>query len=758
MHILQLLPRLEVGGVERGVVDLSAGLVRRGHRVSVVSSGGALIEPLLRAGAMHYTLPVHEKSLTSIWRCIPAVAQLIHETGVDLVHARSRVPGWIGYAAARRRQVPFITTCHGFYRPHVASRVMTWGRTIIVPSEALGRYLIDQFNVPSERLRVIPRGVDLAMFQRAALRPAPTKEPWRIGLVGRMTPLKGHEVAVRALEQLVRQGLRVKLCFLGDAPAGKPQLRQELEQLAKALHVDGAIEWLGTRHDVPAFMASCDVVVAPSVYPESFGRTIIEAQAVGRPVVASRLGGFAEVIEDGVTGLLAKPADSVDLAGAINRLLHNDPLRERIVEAARARVERRYTLEAMTEQTEAVYRDTLGRPRVVVWKLSALGDVVLASPSLRAIRRRYSSSRITLVTGAAVYDLVARCPYVDEVVVYHPDKKDRGLMGQLRFAQRLRRMSFDVSIDLQNSRTTRLMAWLADISVRIGYNRRGGRLLTHPVPLPSVPMSPVAHQAELLRGAGIPLDDESLELWPAPEDEQRVDQLLDEARYDPAKPLVGVHPGGSARWQTKRWDVARWAEVCDRLAAKGYQVIITGDPSEQGLGHELLGLVHTTPIVAIGKTKLLQLACLIRRCHVFLCHDSAPLHLAAAVGTPTVALFGPTDPARHVNPSPKIAIVRKPVFCSPCYSPSCRTITHQCMKLISVDDVMQALAGLPQPPVPGRAASREKATRVSKPRRPRAAPAANGPKPRRTSRARSKPAAPTDREAAPTSQPAQPDA
>src|SRR5438552_12599452 len=103
MHILQLLPRLEVGGVERGVVDLSAGLVRRGHRVTVISSGGALVEPLLRTGAMHYTLPVEKKSLGSILHCIPAVAQIIEETGIDLVHARSRVPGWIGYAAARRR-------------------------------------------------------------------------------------------------------------------------------------------------------------------------------------------------------------------------------------------------------------------------------------------------------------------------------------------------------------------------------------------------------------------------------------------------------------------------------------------------------------------------------------------------------------------------------------------------------------------------------------------------------------------------------
>ena len=114
MHVLQLLPALDVGGVERGVLDLSKGLIARGHRVSVVSSGGSLVERLTALGAMHYRLPVHEKSPAALWSCVPAVAQLIETTGVDLVHARSRVPGWIGFAAARKTRRPFLTTAHGF--------------------------------------------------------------------------------------------------------------------------------------------------------------------------------------------------------------------------------------------------------------------------------------------------------------------------------------------------------------------------------------------------------------------------------------------------------------------------------------------------------------------------------------------------------------------------------------------------------------------------------------------------------------------
>jgi glycosyltransferase involved in cell wall biosynthesis len=248
MHVLQLLPRLDVGGVERGVLDLSAGLIARGQQVTVVSAGGRLVEPLTRLGARHVTLPVHDKSLWSIARCIPRVTRLVRELGVQVIHARSRVPGWIGYGASRRTGVPFITTCHGFYSPHLASRVMAWGRTIIVPSRALGRYIIDRFGAPPERLRVIPRGVDLAAFPLRA--EAPVGEgirPWRIGLVGRVTAIKGHEVALRAVHALRQQGIGAVLRVIGDAPADKPQLRRHLELVAAELSITNAVEWLGVH-------------------------------------------------------------------------------------------------------------------------------------------------------------------------------------------------------------------------------------------------------------------------------------------------------------------------------------------------------------------------------------------------------------------------------------------------------------------------------------------------------------------------------
>ncbi|MBI4342081.1 MAG: lipopolysaccharide heptosyltransferase II [Candidatus Omnitrophica bacterium] len=690
MHVLQLVPSLEVGGVERGVLDLAKGLIARGHRVSVVSSGGTLVEPLTALGAAHHRLPVHEKSLTAMAECVPAVARLIRATGVDVVHARSRVPGWVGFAAARRTQRPFVTTAHGFYAPHPASRVMGWGRRVIVPSASLARYLVERFHVPKDRLRVIPRGVDLSEF---AFQPAPAAHagPWRIGLFGRLSPIKGQEVALHALERLLRKPLPVRLCFVGDAP--EAPLRRTLAALIARLKLEEAVEWLGIRQDVPSLMASMDAVIAPSTYPESFGRSVIEAQAVGRPVIASRIGGMADLVEPERTGLLVPPNDPQALAEAIERMITDEALRHRCVAAARRRVETEWTLDRMVERTLAVYEECLQAPRILIWKLSALGDVILSTPTLRAVRRQFPKAHIALAVGRRAYEAVARCPYLNDLLIYDGKRKDRGIAGQLGFVRRLRQRGFDLSIDLQNSRKTHLWAWLAGIPIRAGYRRKLGWLLNRGVRQPRVVLAPIAHQHYLLTHAGFTPDGERLELWPSPLDEQQALRLLDGLKA-PGGQLVGVHPGGSGRWRTKRWELANWARLCDALAERNVQLVVTGGPEERALAGALSGLTRTPPRVVAGQTSLMELACLIKRCDVFLAHDSSSLHVAAAVGTPTVALFGPTDPQRHLPPSFKGQVIKKDVFCSPCYSPRCRTITHACMRLITVEEVLTAVLGL----------------------------------------------------------------
>ena len=167
MNTLQILPQLNLGGVETAVFDSVKYLVRMGHKTVVVSAGGELLRDLEALGVVHYQLPVHKKSLFTIIKMISRVAEIIKEEKIELVHAHSRVPAWIAYFATRRTKVVFITTCHGYYKRHPFSQVMGWSKRVIAISNVIARHMVDDFAVPYERIRLIPSSVDLEKFKCA---------------------------------------------------------------------------------------------------------------------------------------------------------------------------------------------------------------------------------------------------------------------------------------------------------------------------------------------------------------------------------------------------------------------------------------------------------------------------------------------------------------------------------------------------------------------------------------------------------------
>src|SRR5262245_9889001 len=204
MRILQILPEMNVGGVETGTVDLAKYYVQQGHKSYVISNGGRLVEDLERSGTKHFALPVHKKNLFKMIGLIGKVRDIIVEHKIDIVHARSRVPAWIAYFACRGTDASFVTTCHGYYTNRIFSQIMGWAKLIIVPSEVIGRHMIDDFHVPAESIRRIPRSVDLDRFAGVKKRKR-TGPSNTVAIVGRITPLKGHTYFFEAMARVARR-------------------------------------------------------------------------------------------------------------------------------------------------------------------------------------------------------------------------------------------------------------------------------------------------------------------------------------------------------------------------------------------------------------------------------------------------------------------------------------------------------------------------------------------------------------------------
>ena len=369
--ILQVLPALRSGGVERGTLEIAEAQIAAGFRAIVASAGGEMVPALEALGAKHITLPLTAKTPWAIWRNAAALAALARAEGVALIHARSRAPAWSALIAARRLGLPFVTTYHGAYNEgfpgkRLYNSVMARGDRVIAISHFIADLIRARHGVDEARLRVIPRGVDPRRFDPAlvsAERLAALRAAWGVAegqpiimLPARVTRWKGQMVLVEAMAQLPGDALAL---LVGDA-AERPAFQAELQARIAGLGLQDRVRLVGHATDMPAALMLADVVVHASTDAEAFGRTVIEAQAMARPVIASDLGAPRETVAEGITGWRTPPGDAAALAAALSRALAmTDSERAALGARARAAVLSGYTTAAMQAATMATYRELL---------------------------------------------------------------------------------------------------------------------------------------------------------------------------------------------------------------------------------------------------------------------------------------------------------------------------------------------------------------------------------------------------------------
>jgi glycosyltransferase involved in cell wall biosynthesis len=371
--VLQVLPRLGTGGAERGAIDVAGAIVASGGTAIVASAGGAQIHELTRLGAIHETLPLDSKNPFTVYANIGRIEKLIRRHGAQIVHARSRAPAWSAMIAARRTGAHFVTTFHSTYGLQSGLKrrynaVMTKGERVIAISDFIAGHIRENYDADESRLRVIHRGVDLNRFDPdrvSAERVIQLSRQWRIPdgvpvvmLPGRVTRRKGHDLLVEAMALLKGRELR---CLMVGPEEGRGTFRREIEAMSERLGVSTRVQFTGECRDMPAAYMLADVVVAASSTPEAFGRVIAEAQAMGRPVVATDHGGAREQLSGGRMAWLTPLGSAAALAQAIDEAL-SLPVAERelLAPAAIANVRVRFTKDAMCTRTLLVYRELVG--------------------------------------------------------------------------------------------------------------------------------------------------------------------------------------------------------------------------------------------------------------------------------------------------------------------------------------------------------------------------------------------------------------
>lgn len=373
--VLQVVPTLVTGGAERGCIDMALALADAGGVPLVASQGGPMVRELDRAGIRHITLPLASKNPLVIRRNARRLEAIIREAGVDIVHARSRAPAWSAWLACRRTGARYMTTFHAPYNfssglKRWYNSVMARGERIIAISDFIRRHILDSYDVDPARIRTIHRGIDPAVFSPdrvSSARMIQLAQQWRLPddkpiilLPGRLTRWKGQTVLIDALEKLGRKDV---CALLVGSDQGRTGYRQELEERAKRAGLAGVVHMTDHCSDMAAAYLLSTVVVSASREPEAFGRVIVEAQAMGKPVIITAIGAYQETVVPGETAWVVPPDDADALAKALDEALSlTEEQREAIGTRAQAFVADRYTKQRMCTDTLAVYAELLAEP------------------------------------------------------------------------------------------------------------------------------------------------------------------------------------------------------------------------------------------------------------------------------------------------------------------------------------------------------------------------------------------------------------
>jgi glycosyltransferase involved in cell wall biosynthesis len=371
--ILQILPSLNSGGVERGTLEIAKAIQEKGWKAVVASRGGRMVEELESYGAIHIPLPLHSKNPFIIMKNIKKIEDLIKQYQVQLIHVRSRAPAWSAYFAAKNLSIPFVTTFHGTYNQgwfglkKIYNHIMTRGHKVIAISDFIARHITQDYACDPQKVVVIQRGVDLEKFNPQLIdqeRCDSLRTEWAIPphkkiilLPGRLTRWKGHQIVIDALVLMKHQDI---IClFVGD-DQGRVTYRQELEKSIIDHALEDCVKIVGNHSDMPVIYALADIVVSASTDPEAFGRVIVEAQAMGKPVIVTKNGAGPDLIIEGVTGTSIEPSNPHQLAQTLSQWLSrtSDQI-EHSAQIAQDFVSEHFTTRLLCSKTLDLYQSLL---------------------------------------------------------------------------------------------------------------------------------------------------------------------------------------------------------------------------------------------------------------------------------------------------------------------------------------------------------------------------------------------------------------
>lgn len=652
MNILHLLSRSDSYDAIAGALDLISHLDNKGCNCVVTSSLNPAVLESNRAQIQHYDLPKFEANIKHFFVAYKKLKEIIEVNKIDVVHSYCTVGSWLAFLACRHTDRPMINTCYDFYPKNLWNHALILNKKVVVHNEALGEHLISNYNLPRERLRFIKQSLDLSNynFQDVDQR---SKTDFNIGMIAPSQPSKEYEYFLKAMVKVTRIIPPIKIWLISYRSKFRQNIKEDLEVWIRRLGLTNYVKFFDTSDLNLSFLSKLNILMFSAFQENAAARPILEAQAYGVPVITTRVGGVADIIIDNKTGILVPPQDNSLLANTIIKTLKDFSLSRDIAINARKRIEKEFNLKNNISDFIDTYKEVKNNVKILAINVGSIQEIISSIPALQLIKDHIPHNQITSLINHSSRSLLRRCPYVDEFIVYDRQSKHKGLAGFMHILSLLIRGRFDLVFDFENNFKTHLLSYLCLANKRFGYanNFVHKFLINNGVKKPGKSTGLTENKLQLLSPLKIESKDHKLELWPAPEDIEFAENFLKDSWIGKEK-IVGMDISSRRRFFKNTRTIDYLAYLCDRLANQQIRVMLFDTKDDSNIKNQLFKRIKSKPILAMGNMSTIQVACLIKKCDLYISLNQESSYLALAMKIPSIILaskINNSDFIKHKN-------------------------------------------------------------------------------------------------------------
>ncbi|MFC1708797.1 glycosyltransferase [Candidatus Omnitrophota bacterium] len=644
MNILHILSRFDSYDAIAGALDLSSHLAAKNFNSIIASSLDYQAVGLDKFDLEHHHLPKFETNIKNYITAYKSLKKIIRANKIDILHTYSARSNWLAFWAARHTGKPLVTTCYDFYPKKIANYSLGLSKKVIVHSEALAEHLINNFDLPRERLRFIKPSLNLENFNFRDVDHR-SKTDFNIGIIAPSRMNKEYVHFLKAMVKVIRIIPPIKIWIIFYKSQLKGNTKEDLKVWTRRLGLINYVKFFEVSDLSLDFLSGLNLLIFSAFKESTTLRPILEAQSYGVPVIATRVGGVAEIVIDKITGILVLPHDNNSLAAAVIEMLKDFPQSRQIVTAARKRMEEEFSLSINEKAFISTYKEAKSKAKILAINTGRIQDVISSTPALRVIKEQMPGAQITSLVSPSLRSLLRRCPYVDEFIVYDRESQHKGLLGFVHIVKSLIRGRFDIVFDFNNSFLTHVLSYLSLANKRYGYSQNIiSRFLVNNGVKPTKSTNLEKDKLTILRPLGVEAKDGKLELWPSQEDVEFADTFLKDNWVGREK-IVGMDISTQKRLFNDSRALDYLAYLCDKLANQQIRVMLVclKDDASTEAQKELSLRIKSKPILARGDIPTMQLACLIKKCDIYVSLNRESLYMALAMKTPSIIMAGDID-------------------------------------------------------------------------------------------------------------------